>query len=258
MIDDTQLRDLLGSSRLIRGIDRLPRGHIRLETAFLYPDGSSVDLFVRAQEPSLFPAITLSDLGQTLTWLLDLQIQPHRSKRRQQLLADALELFDVHLVGGALEATIAPPSQLLDGVIRLGQACVRVADLFYTRRANLQATFKEEVEELLAEVDFEYETERELEGLSGRTVKVDFLVKGKRRDSALLTLSCANTSQAHVAANEIFRKWYDLSDRSEQRITIFDDRFDTYRRDDLERIQEKSDLVPLSEAQQLQDMLRAA
>jgi hypothetical protein len=42
MIDVAALKKKLADSSLIRAIDLLPKGHVRIETGFLYPDGSFV------------------------------------------------------------------------------------------------------------------------------------------------------------------------------------------------------------------------
>lgn len=255
-LDDIQAR--LKGHALVRAIDRVPRGHVRLETAFLYPDGGSVDVFVVEEDP-LFRRLKLSDLGQTISWLADVQVRPWLSKKRQRFIEDALRIYDVRQAGGALETDLPSLEDLVSGIVRLGQACVRVADLIYTRRTALQVGITEEIEEVLAETDFDYETNVELEGRFGAKVRVDFLVPARKMASAILALSSANSSQAHVVANEIFRKWYDLAvpERPEQRITIFDDRYDVYRTDDLERLRNVSDLVALSERQTIIDLLAA-
>ena len=116
---------------MVRGMDVVPRGHLRLETKFLYPDRSSVDLFVvNGTQQQFLAAPTLSDLGQTTSWLADVQVRPWQSKKRQRFLEDAIYVLGVRQNGGALETEFAPNHQELeDAVIRLGQACVRVADL---------------------------------------------------------------------------------------------------------------------------------
>ncbi len=252
------IRTRLDGHTLVRSVDAVDKGHVRIETAFLYPDGAHVDIFVPHDEP-LFPPARLTDLGQTMSWLLDLQVRPWLSKKRQRLVEDALRLYDVEQQGGELIARLPGEDALMDGIVRLGQACVRVADIANTRRTSLQTGVSEEVEEVLADAEVDYEPNAELQGRFGAMVRVDFLVTGRRTRSALLTLASANTSQAHVIANEIFRKWYDLETpaRSEQRVTVFDDRHDTYRTEDLDRLRGISDVVALSEKQTLQDLVAA-
>lgn len=258
MNDFDQIQSRLEGHALVRAVDRVPKGHIRIETAFLYPDGSSMDVFIVEEDP-LFRPLELSDLGQTISWLANVQVRPWLSQRRQRFIEDALRIHEVRQTGGALETDLPKLDELPSGIVRLGQACVRVADLIYTRRTALQAGITEEIEEVLAETELDYETNVDLEGRFGVRVRVDFLVPARRKTSAVLALSSSNSSQAHIVANEIFRKWYDLAapERSEQRITIFDDRHDVYRADDLERLRNISDLVALSERQAIVDLLAA-
>lgn len=258
MISFERVRGKIDGHRLVRSIDRVERGHVRLETIFLYPDGSSVDVFVPDTDP-LLPPSKISDLGQTMAWLMDVQVKPWMSKKRQRILEDAIRLYGVNLNGGALETSLPSMDALVDGVVRLGQACVRVADLTYTRRTSLQAGVTEEVEEILADAELAYEAGVELEGKFNAPVRVDFLVSGKTLRSAVLAMSSANSSQAHQVANEIFRKWYDLDTpaRPEHRVTVFDDRYDTYRAEDLARLRDRSDVIALSDRQTLIDLLAA-
>lgn len=243
---------------LVHEVEETKRGHVRIETGFLYPEGSFVDLFV-PRDGTLFPEIKLSDFGQTMQWLLDVQVRPWLSKKRQEFVRDALRLYDVTQHGGALELTLKSLDELVDGIVRLGQACVRVSDLIYTRRSSLQSPVTEEVEEVLADGELEYEPNKELQGRFGAPVRVDFLVHGRRMKSAVLAWSSANSSQAHVQANEIFRRWYDLDvpTRQEQRVTVLDDRYDVYRDDDLQRLRDQSDVIGLSDRTGLVDLLAA-
>ncbi len=152
MIDVSDIKTRVAGHTLVREVDKVPRGHVRLETAFLYPDGSSVDLFVKDDTtapllPTATASLALSDLGQTMSWLLDVQVKPSMSKKRQQFVEDAIRLYDVKQEGGALETRLRSLDELMTGIVRLGQACVRVADLIYTRRTSLQVGVGEEIEE---------------------------------------------------------------------------------------------------------------
>ncbi len=136
MMQSVNIEAVLQASALVKSVDRVNQ-YIRCETSFLYPDGSSVDVFVCPEQP--LGRYVLSDLAQTLTWLLDLQVKPRHSKRRQALLEQALLEDAIQLHGvtqdddGALRLHIAEPKDLTPGILSLGQACVRVADLFCTK-----------------------------------------------------------------------------------------------------------------------------
>lgn len=195
-----------------------------------------------------------------MSWLADVQVRPWQSKKRQRFLEDTLHVLEITQNGGALETSFnLDRDSLEDAVIRLGQACVRVADLCFTRRANLQVNATEEVEELISDAELQYETNAPLVGRHGSVIVVDFLVAGRRQKSAVLTLAAQYPGSAHSSANEVFRKLYDLDapERSEQRVTVYDDRYDVYRDDDLRRIRDLSELVPLSAQQDVVALLAA-
>lgn len=245
---------------LVQTTDLLPKGYLRIETGFLYPDGSNIDLFLKsAAQPGLFDKLTLSDLGETSAWLLDVQVKPWLSKKRQALLDDAIAIYGVSKQGGALQLDVERLDQLPDAIVRLGQACVRVADLSYTRRASLQSAFTEDVEEVIIELELNFDRDFELLGRNSHPVRVDCLVSGHHSQSALLMWSTSSSSSAHTQANEIFRKWYDLDvpQRGEQRVTVLDDRFDVYKDEDIDRIKNFAEVLAFSQHKDLRDLLAA-
>jgi hypothetical protein len=246
---------------MVRGVDLLPKGHLRIETRFLYPDGSSVDVFlVDDPRQPLLPPSRLSDLGQTMSFLLNHELKPWTSKKRKIQLEEAISLYGVELVGGALERPIADTQDALkEGIVLLGQACVRMSDLLFTKRLQLQSPFADDVEELLADADLDYEQAVELPGQFA-PIAVDFLVRGRRTTSAVLTLSSRLSATAHPQANEVFRKVHDLhaAGRPEQRVTLVDDTVDrVYRDEDLRRIELYSRLVPFSDRDTARALLAA-
>ena len=72
-----------------------------METAFLYPDGGNIDLFLVKEGP-LLPFQKLSDFGNTSSWLLDLQVRPWLSAKRRGMLEQALQSLDVKQAGGSV------------------------------------------------------------------------------------------------------------------------------------------------------------
>lgn len=143
MRDAPALVEGLRSLCMVRGADVLPRGHIRIETGFLYPDGSFVDIFlVEDPRQPLLPPSRLSDLGQTMAFLLHHDVKPWTSKKRRLQLEEAISLYGVELAGGSLEKRMADTQGALkEGVILLGQVCVRMSDLLFTKRLQLQSIF---------------------------------------------------------------------------------------------------------------------
>lgn len=241
----------------------LPRGHIRIETPFLYPDGSNVDVFV-VNDPDrpLLPPTRLTDFGQTTAFLLNHEVKPWTSAKRRVQLQEAVSLCGVELVGGALVKPITDVEKdLEEGIILLGQACIRMSDLLFTKRLQLQSVFSDDVEEFLSDADLSYEVSPSLDGPFG-PVAVDFLVRGRITTSAVMTLFSRLPAAAHASANEVFRKAHDLqtAGRAEQRVTLLDDTVDVsrvYRDEDLRRIETYSTLVPFSDRNTARALLAA-
>lgn len=244
---------------LVRAVDAMPKGHIRVETGLLYPDGSSIDVFVVNGSPPFDKPKKLSDLGQTTAWLLDVQVKPWLSKKRQALLEDAIHTYGVTQSGGALEREIENPDSIAEDILRLAQACLRVADLSFTKRSSAVTLFSEKVEEFLNDSELSYAQNVELVGRYSKPIRVDYLVSGKKENSALLALSSAAPSGAHTLVNEIFRKWYDLEGVPSpgQRVTVWDDSTNVYKEDDLKRLGELSTVLPLSDEDDLRELLAA-
>jgi hypothetical protein len=244
---------------VVKAVDKLPKGHVRLETRFFYPDRSAIDLFIK-NPMQTGDKLILTDMGYTTSWLSDVLVKPWQSKKRARFVEDALRVLDVHQEGGALATEFTKdPGSLVDAIVRLGQACVRVADLTFTRRSALQVYAAEEVEEILTDADLPYEPNAELPVRGGNIVTVDFLVHGRKRDTALITLLPDTQGAAHSASVEVFRKMYDLqvSDRIEQRISVYNDKVNVYRTEDLDRLMDVSDLIGISHRDELQGRLAA-
>jgi len=84
-----------------------------------------------------------------MAWLMDVQIKPWLSKKRQRFVEDVIRLYEVEQAGGQLVRPIEDISEIVTGVVGLGQACVRVADLVFTKRSVMVTAFAEQIEEAL-------------------------------------------------------------------------------------------------------------
>jgi len=246
----------LAGFQLVRQIDQVGVGHVRIETGLSYPDGSSIDVFVK-HDPTLFPKLILTDFGQTTAWLISAMVKPWTSNKRQQIIEDVLRIYGAKSDGGALSLEVPGERELTTSILRLGQACIRVSDLYFTRRASIQSQAVDEVEEIIAETDLQFESGIEIPGKYNKPVKIDFLVHGRSTESAIMTLYGMNTSQVQSKSVDIFKRWYDLSSWENQKITIYDDRRDIYHDEDLKRIEDVSMLLPLSDSRTIREAIAA-
>lgn len=260
MIESARTK-LFGCS-LIKAVDVTSKGHIRMQTSFLYPDGSHVDLFIRKEDDLLasIEPIKLTDFGNTVSWLSNAHVHPRKSKRRSAVMDDILETYGIHLSGSSLELP-SDESHLTESIIRLGQACLRLSDLYYTARYASYGRFKEELEEMLTDLELEYTADEAIAGRFGNIVRVDFRVHAKRAESAVLTLPADNKypSQARQRAEHVYAIFSDLVDWPGQRVAALDDRSKAYSEADLERIKTVAILIPVFEdPKSLLELLRAA
>lgn len=240
-IECDQLQKLVQSFSLVHDCDRIRSGMLRLATAFSYPEGSQIDVFLSEKSDLLGGQYVLTDLGQTMAWLLDLHVKPWTTKKRQQILADICDSLGVQNENGELRIELGADElkNLPSAIVRLSQACIRVADIAFTQRLRSLTPFRDELEEFFEGSELPYEDGVILEGQFGNPVQVEYQVRGRKVTSLIQTLSTANQAAAHGLANEVFRKWYDLVPRFAQKnqfLTIFDATNDVVRREDLARL----------------------
>lgn len=254
-----QAQAILSKQAIVRDIEEIRSGVVRVETALVYPDGTSIEVFVEPQSDLFENRTRLSDFGQTMAWLLDVQVKPWQSKKRSELLEDALRPYGVERQDAELVYILQNGGNDLPiGVLRLSQACLRAADLIFTRRSSMPGVFLEEVEEIISDTELPYQTDVEIDGRFGRPVRLDFLVVGRTTRSAILTLAANNTSVAHSQATDVFSRWYDLPERDlQQRLTVWDDRMDVYRDADLRRLEQTSLVVPGSDQKTIRELVAA-
>ncbi len=244
-IDCEEVKRMAGNLPLIEHCDVVKNGALRMATPFRYPDGSQIDLFLQKSSGSEW---LLSDLGQTTSYLLDLNVKPWTTKKRKQLLSDICQTLGIAQDGGQFQIALDEsrlPSELQTSIVRLAQGSIRIADLAFTQRLRTASVFREEVEEFLVNYDLPYEENIKLKGQFENTVEVDFRVQGKKVTSLVQTLSTANAVAAHGLSNEVFRRWYDLNLYlpTSQFLTVYDTNTDIFRDDDLRRLSTVSTII---------------
>lgn len=241
-----EIENNINCHNIIKSIEEVYKGHIRFETAFRYPDGSQIDVFLRKESQK--SKLLLTDFGNTIGTLLDLQLKPFASPNRKKYTEDILKTLELEMNGSCIEKKVTTLKEIESGIISVAQGCIRFSDLLFTRRLSTQSTFSDTMDDFLSESSLEYETNQEV-GDQNLSIKVDYLIHGQRYDSTILNLSTGNSATAKIISNEIFRKWYDMMQlgKKYERVTVFDDRYDVYRDEDLNRLKNFSTVIPFSD-----------
>jgi len=235
------------SVSLVQQCDIVGNGALRMLTPFRYPNGAQIDLFLEEREP-LLGTFILSDLGQTTSYLLDLQVKPWASNKRRQIIEDVCRSLDVQWRGGRFQIELegSDVAQLSPCMMRLAQACIRVSDLSFSARIWSAGSFRDELEEFFHSIELNYEQDPTEPGKRGQEIKFDFRVFGESSQSLVQSLSSSSTSSAHSISLEAFSRWYDLGAEKPggpKHVTVIDESNDVFKDADVSRLSRLSSVI---------------
>lgn len=213
-------------------------GHVRIRTPFLYPDGDVIALFARGD----FPLLELSDFGETMRWLAMQTPSERRSKKQRQIIQDVCLTHGVEFFDGMVLLRVRAGDDLPAAVVRLGQAVLRIADLWFTFRLRAFEAATDEVEEFLTEKRVQYVRGERLVGRSGKTWTVDFHAHLPRRSSLVTVLSTGSRGAARGIVEHVVTEWFDLNTLAASQepmkfISLFDDTEDVWSPEDFRLVE---------------------
>jgi Domain of unknown function DUF1828 len=240
---------------LVFGHRTLSNGHIRIDTKLLYPDGASIAIFVESGDLLRNERRVISDFGMTFAKLAEFQVNPRQTKARFQAIEETVGDFGVRIVRDQLTFELTDVSLLGDCIINFSQACLRASCMIFNRRIAQQTSLAEDVREVVKSTGLPFEPKYRFKGPFQKDVEVDYRVSGPSKHSSILTLG-----GGHVQANEVFRKWSDLkwSNVDDRLITIYDERREVQRKEDLERLERVSEVLSLVNRKGIEMRLKAA
>lgn len=234
-------------------------GYQRIRTPYLYPDGDVIDLFCETRDDVL----TISDLGETTRWLRMQSLSARRTAKQNALIEDVRLTHNVEFFKGMLLARCRRGEPLAPVVMRLAQAVLRVADLWFTFRNRSVESFSDEVADLLAERQLPFDRAVKNVGRSGRTWTVDFHVRAPARSSLVYVLSTGSRSAAKGVAEHVLAAWYDLSHlavgaEAVRFVSLFDDTVDVWNDEDFRLLDKLSTVARWTEPDKFAELLTAA
>jgi Domain of unknown function DUF1828 len=184
-----------------------PRGDfVRVRTPFWFPDGGVVDVFVHQRDHQT----EVTDLGETLGWLRLQSTATRRSPKQQRLVQDTCMTLGVELFKGQLVSRAETPAKLAEAILRVGQAVIRVADLWFTMRTRAIESVSDEVADLLEEKKIAFDRGVKLVGRSGREWTVDFQTHTVSRSAFVFLLATGSRAAARRVTEHVAAGWYDL------------------------------------------------
>ena len=213
----------------------------RIRTPYLYPDGDNIDLFCKVEGD----VVTVSDLAETTGWLRMQSAALRRSPKQARLIEDACVTHGVEFYHGMLQARCRPGEELAQVVTRVGQAALRVSDLWFTFRTQAIESITDEVADFLTKRKFGFERAEKLAGRSGRGWTIDFHVRTRLRSSLVQVLSTGNRAAARRVSEHVLAVWHDLNHlaggpEALTFVSLFDDTADIWADEDFRLVESLS------------------
>lgn len=244
--DSRMFRDKLATFGLFKSCETLPDGSLRLVTPLLYPDGSSIEIFAHSVD-DFFQSARLADNGRTFAFLGGRQVQMDGHEKREHLLREVCQGLGVENRQNELGVALYPDSDVADAVLRLAQACIRVADLHYTLAFKNKTDFHQIFFADFLSLEHPNHLENStIEGRFGRNVKIDFFVRQKAaKDHLIITMTSTNRTSSHAVANDVFCRWYDLERyRNDYAfLTVLDSTSRAFHESDISRVADVSRVI---------------
>lgn len=231
---------------------------VRIRTPFLYPDGDIIDIFAKNGGST----VTLTDFGETLRWLRMQSVSGRRSPKQDKLIQDVLLNHGVELFRGMLIVRVHGSQELASAMMRIAQACLRIADLWFTFRTRAVESITDEVADLLVERGILYERNVQLPGRSGRIYRPDFHTRTEQRSALVNVLSTGSSAAARGVVEHVFTQWHDLSHlkvgpEAVKFVSLFDDTMNVWSDYDLKLLDELSEITFWSKPEELLEKIAA-
>lgn len=108
---------------MIREVDVLPKGHTRLLTKFMYPDGDLIDVFIPYDRID-----HLTDFGETMRWVMNLDDISDPFEEYYSIIEGQCKINGIKRNHAAFEIQI---ENFDDNLINLIQCIMRISDYIY-------------------------------------------------------------------------------------------------------------------------------
>lgn len=223
---DNKIRPLLESAVNTSISIQPDRGDCKIVLPLERSDGDAVTIWVIKQGEKY----RITDEGETygLLYLSNINLDQERRENRVNTIQERFRLDEAKEQVSAL----ASEENLGQRILDVAQAIQSLSYLTYTRRQYTQTDFRADVGTFLTEMNFRYNSNPDVEGIS-ETHRVDFSILGQERPTYVETLHAEDASTAKTMAQRTAYKWGDIGQKMPDvhRVSVVDDESGEFGRD---------------------------
>ena len=183
---------------------------IRITTPFIYPDGDVIDIFYRKIDRGFI----LTDLGETIRWLESQSVNGMRNEKQKELIETICLTHNLNIKRDMFIAKFnsnADASEIASSVLEIGQALIRLSDLWILQTGRKTRTILDSVEDFIKEIKINYEREPIYTGkTTDRNWRPHFYTTVRGNNVLTHVLNTDKKSNAKPILCSVNTQWQDL------------------------------------------------
>ena len=182
---------------------------IKITTPFIYPDGDVVDLFYRKTDRGFI----LTDLGETIRWIESQSVNGMRNEKQKELIETIRLTHNLEVKRDMFIVRVdssADSIKLASSILELGQALVRLSDLWILQTGRKTRTILDSVEDFIKKIKINYEREQPYTGETERNWRPHFYTTVKGNNVLTHVLNTDKKSSAKPILCMVNTQWQDL------------------------------------------------
>lgn len=233
---------------------------VRIRTPFLYPDGGVIDVFVLETNNGY----EVTDFSEAVGWLRMQTVTGKLTVTQRDNIRDIGQTLGTEFKKGEIIYRCNDLSEVSEAVQIVGQAVLRVADLWFLLSHSVSHSIADEVEEWLQEKEIASERNVRATGRSGREWNVHFKTSIAENVSLVFVLSTGNRARVRPITEHVATGCMDLmnslnGDTSTDKlkmVSLFDDTVDVWRTEDYALLEPVSEIACWSSPDEFEHILK--
>ncbi|MFM2312321.1 MAG: hypothetical protein RLZZ04_1597 [Cyanobacteriota bacterium] len=237
---------------------------IKITTPFIYPDGDVIDIFYR----KINQGFILTDLGETMLWLESQSVSGMRNEKQKELIETIRLTHNLEVKRDMFISRFdsdADSTKLASSILELGQALVRLSDLWILQAGRKTKTILDSVEDFIKKIEIAYEREQPYTGGTDRNWRPHFYTTFKGNNVLTHVLNTDKKSSAKPILCMVNTQWQDLEryklESNYKFISLIvdtDESFKIWTEGDKKLLSERSEVKKWSNKKDFQEALLAS